>query len=762
MSQRALRWSQRLIVCGRALSAIFIGALLLGGCAFADVATSRTKRAPPPPTTPRPRVANPSPRATPQAPLPAASLADWLVLFYFDADDDVIEKSLFIDLNEIERVGSTHRVHLVAQIDRYRGGFRGGGNWSKARRYYLTQDPDLKKLNSPLLADLGEVNMADGDTLVDFVVWAIQSYPARGVALILSDHGLGWPGGFSDMDSGGNGPHDLALAEMFGDSLWLMELDDALTQIARRTGRAQLDLIGLDACLMGALEVYATLAPHARYVVASEEVEPDLGWAYASFLMQLAFDPEMDAAAFAQAIVDSYIFKDEVITDDDARQEFIAENLTVKRASAEDVARLMSADTTLSAVESAALPDLLRALDDFVYAIARVDQNRVAKARAYAQAFENALGDEGAPSPYIDLGHFVAMLLDAEPDQAVRSAGERLLAALDRAVVAEKHGEERPGATGVSLYFPTFDLYKVADNLGYRVVARRFARMSQWDEYLEFHFTNRRPRGGAWAQQSVWQALEGLAQDLLHPDQLPAERPGARPPAIDPLVLSADTVVVGSPITITTTARGAQLAYLYSFLGQANAEGTAILLDAVDFIDPGAARVVNGVAFPEWGGDIAPVAHVLRPRLFVINDGTQAAPALLTPQTYGAATPTYSAAGTYRFANGSPDRYATLIFQDQELIKVLGFSHPDGGGAPYPIVPAPGDQFTFVRRGFSLKDDELFAPHTEAGATLTFGAVNWTWEEQPAPAGTYVVGVIAEDFDGNQTFRYATLTVQDP
>lgn len=761
MSGGALRWGQRLTACGRALSAILTCALLLGGCAFTDVATIPAKRAPKPTTTPRPRVANPSPRATPQAPLPAVGLADWLILFYFDADDDVIEKSVFTDLNEIERVGSTHRVHLVAQIDRYRGGFGGGGNWSKAHRYYLTQDPDLKKLNSPLLADLGEVNMADGATLVDFVVWAIQSYPARRVALILSDHGLGWPGGFSDMDSGGNGPHDLALAEMFGDSLWLMEMDDALTEIRRRTGRAQLDLIGLDACLMGTLEVYATLAPHARYVVASEEVEPDLGWAYASFLMQLAFDPEMDAAALARAIVDSYIFKDEVITDDDARQEFIAENLTVKRASAEDVARLMSADTTLSAVESAALPDLLRALDDLVYAVARVDQNRVAKARAYAQAFENALGDEGTPSPYIDLGHFVATLLDAEPDRAERSAGERLLAALDRAVIAERHGEERPGATGISLYFPIFDLYKVADNLGYRVVARRFTKASQWDEYLDFHFTNRKPRGGAWAQQSVWQALEGLAQDLLHPGQLPAERPGAQPLAIAPLVLSTDTIAAGNPVTITTTARGAQLAYLYSFLGRTDAAGTAILLDAITFIAPGATRVVNGVAFPEWGGDVVPVAHALKPRLFVINDGTHTAPALLTPQTYGAAAPTYSVAGTYRFANGSPDRYATLLFQGQELIKVLGFSHPDGGGAPYPIAPVPGDQFTLIRRGFFLKGNEPLATYTEAGATLTFGAVNWTWEEQPAPAGTYVVGVIAEDFDGNQTIRFQTITVKD-
>ncbi len=40
--------------------------------------------------------------------------------------------------------------------------------------------------------------MADGNTLVDFVVWAAQTYPSDRLVLILSDHGMGWPGGWSD------------------------------------------------------------------------------------------------------------------------------------------------------------------------------------------------------------------------------------------------------------------------------------------------------------------------------------------------------------------------------------------------------------------------------------------------------------------------------------------------------------------------------------------------------------------------------------
>jgi hypothetical protein len=47
----------------------------------------------------------------------------WLVMMYMDADDEVREQDIFNDLNEAQRVGSTDQVRIVAQIDRYQGGF---------------------------------------------------------------------------------------------------------------------------------------------------------------------------------------------------------------------------------------------------------------------------------------------------------------------------------------------------------------------------------------------------------------------------------------------------------------------------------------------------------------------------------------------------------------------------------------------------------------------------------------------------------------
>ena len=85
-----------------------------------------------------------------------------------------------------------------------------------------------------------------------------------------------------------------------------MEIDDTLEEARAVTGIDQIDIIGFDACLMAQLEVFTAVAPHARYSLASEEVEPALGWAYAAILDQLIEDPGMDGAELSRSFVEIY------------------------------------------------------------------------------------------------------------------------------------------------------------------------------------------------------------------------------------------------------------------------------------------------------------------------------------------------------------------------------------------------------------------------------------------------------------------------
>src|SRR4029078_2771319 len=85
--------------------------------------------------------------ATQPRPTRSTASADqqtWLVMLYDDADDEILEEDMYNDLNEAELVGSSDRVHIVAQMDRYDGGFDGDGDWTSAKRFLIQQDDDLE------------------------------------------------------------------------------------------------------------------------------------------------------------------------------------------------------------------------------------------------------------------------------------------------------------------------------------------------------------------------------------------------------------------------------------------------------------------------------------------------------------------------------------------------------------------------------------------------------------------------------------------
>ena len=103
--------------------------------------------------------------------------AQWLVLEYLAADND-LEGELLADLAEMERVGSTPGVvEILAQVDRSPGHDASKGNWHGTRRYYVTRGTDPHKISSRLLADLGPTNTGDPGVLESFIRFGALRYP---------------------------------------------------------------------------------------------------------------------------------------------------------------------------------------------------------------------------------------------------------------------------------------------------------------------------------------------------------------------------------------------------------------------------------------------------------------------------------------------------------------------------------------------------------------------------------------------------------
>ncbi len=697
---------------------------------------------------------NPESNFTP--PIPASGAGQtWTVMLYQDADDQTLEKDIFIDFNEVERVGSSDRVHIVAQMDRFSGAFSGDGNWTGTRRYYLTQDNELNRIHSQVMQDLGEVNMADGNSLADFIEWGVKNYPADKYMLILSDHGMGWPGGWSDPDPGGRDRSSTPLSARLGDNIYLMELENALAAGRQAAGIDKFELIGLDACLMAQMEVMTALEPHARYAVASEEVEPSLGWAYAAFLGDLVRNPDMDGAQLGKSIVDSYIADDQRITDPAARADFLREGSSLggsfgySSGSEQQVLSQLEQEITISAVDLSAFPALLEGLNNFAYTLQNEDQQLIAQAREYTQSYTSIFGRQVPPS-YIDLGHFALLLENNTSSSRVKQAADQLVSDLQRVIIAEKHGEAKNGSTGLAIYFPNSTLYStpVAGPQSYNTIASSFVASSLWDDFLAYHY------------------LDRSFEDQLRSPYIPAEGYTVRSPGlgdiqVSEIRVSSTSAAPGSPVRLSVDIRGENIGYIYLFVGYLDPQSNSIAVLDTDYLESPDTRELNGVYYPLWGSNFT-MSFNWDPVIFAINDGQTSRTALFLPQSFGAssALARYAVDGVYTFADSGASINARLYFQNEELVQVFGLTGEGDAGAPHEIIPQSGDAFTLLEKWLEPGPGGELQTVYEQGSTVSFGTQPFKWEQLYAAAGDYVVGFVIEDLDGNQYPVYTSITVR--
>ena len=236
--------------------------------------------------------------------------AEWTVMIYLDSDNN-LEMAGIDDINGMEMVGSTSEVNIVVQIDRIPYSVLASSNegylddtsnndWTTTRRYYITQDFDPIQINSQLISDLGELNMGDSQTLVDFTNWATINYSAKKYLLVIWNHG----GGFRSV----NLAKDIAWDYTSGrDRITMPELEYALSMITAQMGK-KVDIVGMDACFMAMTEVAYQIKDHADILVSSEEAIPFDGWPYDTILSQLVSNPLMSSEELATDIVDKYVY----------------------------------------------------------------------------------------------------------------------------------------------------------------------------------------------------------------------------------------------------------------------------------------------------------------------------------------------------------------------------------------------------------------------------------------------------------------------
>lgn len=189
------------------------------------------------------------------------------------------------DLQEMLNAQISDKVNIIVETG-------GASSWKNNvisnrtnQRYQVTSE-GLRLLER----DLGKKSMVKPETLSDFIRYSKSNFPADRYALIFWDHGSGSLSGYG-YDQ--NYP---------GDSMTLDEIGKAL-----RSGGCEFDFVGFDACLMATLETAMVLEPYADYMIASEEVEPGIGWYYTGWISALSEDTSMPTTSLGKKLIDDYV-----------------------------------------------------------------------------------------------------------------------------------------------------------------------------------------------------------------------------------------------------------------------------------------------------------------------------------------------------------------------------------------------------------------------------------------------------------------------
>jgi hypothetical protein len=255
----------------------------------------------PGPGTPAPtatREGTPAPTASPVAPPPAPTATAersarraWTAMLYLDGDNGLCGSyPPLIARMERElggRIGTGGFLNVVVLVDRDP---HACGQPAGATRALI--QPGGRYVEGQNRWDVGEVNMGDPQTLVDFVRWAMAAYSAEHYYLAIDNHGGGVAGIAWDQTSGND---QLTNAELYG----------ALKAVTAN-GQRPLDLLAYEACLMGTFENAYDVRRFTAYLLAFQTPSWTSTASYPAYLNDPRFTPATGARELGEVMVDVY------------------------------------------------------------------------------------------------------------------------------------------------------------------------------------------------------------------------------------------------------------------------------------------------------------------------------------------------------------------------------------------------------------------------------------------------------------------------
>jgi hypothetical protein len=360
---------------------------------------------------------------------PPVPNAKWTVMVYISGDNN-LEDYVVKDIEEeLGLVGSNADIKILALADRGPGYDTSRGDWQTTKLFYVTQG--MLADSASALADWGERNFGDPQTLIDFVAWSKANYPADHYVLYFWGHGWNWHPGYVMAD------------DTDQDTLDYPEIKAALPSLGF------IDVIGFDGCNMASIEVDNLWHGYATALAASQEYVNWNGIEYDVVLSQLVADPDLTADQVAVATAQSAI--------------------------------IQGGERTWSAVAvDDRLDALLTAADQFGTALYN---GLAANRKKYDRAFGATRSMWQAPmdKDLYDMAYEIDRLVN---DASIKSKAQAVMNAVDSVVLWEDHTNAYSEVHGITIYHISKASEKDAAYSYYRSTVD-FALESSWDEFLD-------------------------------------------------------------------------------------------------------------------------------------------------------------------------------------------------------------------------------------------------------------------------------------
>jgi hypothetical protein len=403
------------------------------------------------------------------------------IMCYMNGDNNLTHEVLHA-VDMMETVGSSADLNILVLVD---GGMDAtqiyGEGWDRTKLLYITQDDHIGAINSPVLADMGEQDLGDPQTLSNFIN-ACLKFPADRYIFCMFAHGRG----IIDTD----------ILKIPGKvkSLWISPDDTSRTvmnqpefhdALKSALNGSVFDVMIFFSCLTNMVEIGYSLKDLTRYIIASEDEirivnDPPgkfqiRGIKFEEIFKQLKLNPSLPAPDLGKIAVDDFVaqYNDPVAVPDGKS------GSVFKRFA-----------SGLSVVDCRRFPILAAILSELAeHMTAQLREattggetlSALCRASSSSQRYASFLNQE-----YYDLRNFLENLARETTDEQTKRLCQRANEVITHELIVYEQHTANCRSNGISIYLSDVHLPENVYQAHQQLYRRcRFSRETAWDEMIE-------------------------------------------------------------------------------------------------------------------------------------------------------------------------------------------------------------------------------------------------------------------------------------